>query len=458
MKRTLLLLFCLLFPLMLHAQQRLPFTVHKSQPENPGPTILVVGGIQGDEPGGFHAASLLVTNYRFRYGNVWVVPNLNFESIIKRSRGVHGDMNRKFAKLSESDPDRQEVERIKALITDPRVSMILNLHDGSGFYRTQWKDKLHNPYRWGQSAIIDQEQLEGTPHDNIGELARASAEQANQALLDDEHRYQVKNTRTREGDKEMEKTLTYYAINRGKAAVGIEASKELPTHERVYYHLQVIEGFLKQLGMEYQRDFELQPQLVKRVIDDNIKVAFYQNRILLDLADAREQLRYVPLKKTSEIEFTASNPLVAVLPKGKGYQVNYGNRRMTWLQPEYMGYDNSLKQMEIEVDRELQQVKPGSIIRVGKSFRVVPREGYRVNVIGWTRNGVRNEAGQDIELDTILKRYSVDRAGKVFRVEFYKGKEFSGMVLVRFDDSKDDTSPVARVERLYSPKPDTPKS
>ena len=57
------------------------------------PVVLVVGGIQGDEPGGFSAATLLTTNYTIRKGVLWVVPNLNFPSIIKRSRGLYGDMN-----------------------------------------------------------------------------------------------------------------------------------------------------------------------------------------------------------------------------------------------------------------------------------------------------------------------------------------------------------------------------
>ncbi|MBO4314198.1 MAG: deacylase, partial [Desulfovibrio sp.] len=59
--------------------------------------VLIIGGIQGDEPGGFSAATLLATRYDIRKGSVWVVPNLNFPSIIQRSRGLHGDMNRKFA-------------------------------------------------------------------------------------------------------------------------------------------------------------------------------------------------------------------------------------------------------------------------------------------------------------------------------------------------------------------------
>ena len=145
--------------------QQLDFSLHKLGHDETQPTLLIVAGIQGDEPGGFNAASLLVTDYHIRRGNVWVVPNLNFKSIIRRSRGIYGDMNRKFLRLGSLDPDYAAVEKIKSIILDPRVSMILNLHDGSGFYNPEYKDRLHNPGRWGQSIIIDQSSLSG---DEIG--------------------------------------------------------------------------------------------------------------------------------------------------------------------------------------------------------------------------------------------------------------------------------------------------
>jgi len=69
-----------------HAGANLDFTLHKLDSGRPGPTILVVGGVQGDEPGGFSAAALLISHYKITSGAVWVVPNLNFLSIIRCSR------------------------------------------------------------------------------------------------------------------------------------------------------------------------------------------------------------------------------------------------------------------------------------------------------------------------------------------------------------------------------------
>ena len=212
----------------------LEFTLHRVEGEQEGPTVLVIGGIQGDEPGGFNAASLLVTHYRLLNGAVWVVPNLNFESIVRRSRGVHGDMNRKFPTVAASDPDYERVERIKKIITTPQVQYVLNLHDGSGFYRPKRIDSKRNPNRWGQSIIIDQETMSQAPYAPLASLARRVSARVNESVVDPGHRLHVKNTRTREGNAEMAKTLTYFAINKGKPAVGVEASKSLPTHLRVY--------------------------------------------------------------------------------------------------------------------------------------------------------------------------------------------------------------------------------
>jgi len=431
-----LITLLLLIPLQaIAAGHNLEYTLHKKESDRPGKTILVIGGIQGDEPGGFNAASLLVTHYNIKKGNVWVVPNLNFNSIINRSRGIYGDMNRKFASVLESDPDYQAIQNIKKLISDKQVDYVFNLHDGSGFYRGEYIDRLHSPYRWGQSIVIDQQVLDGHPLGNMEEVAHAIASKVNDNLLDREHAYRVKNTRTREGDMEMAKTLTYFAINQNKPAIGIEASKSLLTHQRAYYHLQVLEGYMDWLGLEYQRDFNMHASAIKETIDNNVKVSFYQNRIFMDMKNARKQLRYVPLREGSKIEFSASSPLVAITSRANGYRVSYGNRRVTDISPQYFRFDESLQSIPMNVDGQRKQVTPGSIVDVARAFRIEEMEGYRVNVIGWSKKKIKNESGLDIYRDEIAKRFSIDKQGTTFRVELYKGREFSGMVLVRFTDN-----------------------
>ncbi|MFT5447531.1 MAG: hypothetical protein ACI9DC_002706 [Gammaproteobacteria bacterium] len=426
----------------------LEFSLHQIEGEQKGPVVLVIGGIQGDEPGGFNAASLLATHYRLHNGAVWVVPNLNFESIVQRSRGVHGDMNRKFPAVPANDPDYARVERIKTIITDPKVSYVLNLHDGSGFYRPRHIDAKRSPKRWGQSIIIDQDAMSIAPYAPLAALARRVSSRVNKAVIKPLHQVHVKNTKTRDGNVEMAKTLTYFAINKGKPAVGIEASKSLPTHLRVYYHLHLIEAYLHELGVRFERRFTLTPESVRRAVDDNINVAFYDRRLVLSLAGARRSLRYVPMKKNAELNYEASSPLVAIRDSDDGFRVSYGNRRITRLHPQFFDFDASLTHVSMTVDGAQRSVAVGSAVDVQERFLVDASAGLRVNVIGWRRPGIDSDAGVEIRRKALASRFSVDRDARLYRVEFYRGRRFAGMVLVRFVDS--DRAALSSVTRPLS--------
>ena len=412
----------------------LEFTLHKHQTDRPGPTLLVIGGIQGDEPGGFTAASLLVTDYKIMSGNVWVVPNLNFLSIVNSSRGVHGDMNRKFSQLHKTDPEYNAVQKIKSIILDEQVDIILNLHDGSGFYSATYIDRLRNPQRWGQTVIIDQEEISSARFSKLGEIARRVVNGAN-PHLEQKYRYAVKNTRTREGDKEMEKSLTYFAIQNNKPAFGVEASKNFLTHQRSFFHLQIVESFMKDIGIEFERPFELSVASVKKRIDNNVQLSLFDRRVFFDMADARRYLGFVPFKKNAPLDVAASNPLVAVIDEKSHYRVRYGNRHVALLKPQYFEYDESLQSLPMQIDGESTQVEFGRIIDVVDGFSIDPLEDHRTNIIGYYKKGIHDESGIKVTRKDILKRYSVDNDARIFRVELYKGKRFCGMILVRFIDN-----------------------
>lgn len=419
------------------ASGNLEFTLHKLGPGKEH-ALLLVAGIQGDEPGGFSAANLLVSQYRITKGAVWVVPNLNFLAIVRSMRGVYGDMNRKFAMLKDQDPDYETVRRIKAVIQNPNIDLIVNMHDGSGFYRDTYQDSMHNPLRWGQSVIIDQERIDRNRYGELAQLAQRVCDRVNRSLYDPEHTLHVKNTKTRLGDEEMAKTLTFFAINRAKAAFGVEASKNLSSALRTYYHLQMIESFMDSMGIEYERPFELTQEGVGRAMQRNVAMAFYGNKIYLDLENVRKRLNYVPLRKGNTLEFTPSNPLLTMVgDAGKGYEVYYGNRHLTSIRPQYFEYDFSLNGLDLQVDGHEMHVPFGSIVSVSDTFKVTDIEGCRINAIGYTHPSQENESGLEISHADFMKRFSVDNDGSVYRVEAYKNGKFAGMVLVRFGGEVD---------------------
>ena len=423
-------LFLFLFSSFLVAQNSFDFDLIKKGNQDNN-TLLVIGGIQGDEPGGFVSASILATHYEITKGSIWIVPNLNFYSIIKRSRGPYGDMNRKFSNLSKKDPEYATVERIKNYIKDENVKLVVNLHDGSGFYRPKYIDDLHSPHRWGQCSIIDQSNIDIADYGNLEEISSKVVEHVNKKLIKDEDIYHVHNTRTKEGDKEMEKTLTYFAINQGKAAFGNEASKSLPTHKRVYYHLLALEKYMDIMGIEYKRKFTLNANGVYNAINNDIHISLYDGKIQLPLAEIRNIVKYFPIKKDGVVDFKASNPLLTIIKNNNIYTIQYGNRRLSRLKADYLDIDEEHNVVKLKVDGKLQSVKFGSLVDVEKSFLVKEKNGYRVNVIGYT-NKNKLETDVEIEKREIPKRFSIDKKGKIYRVEYYNKNKFAGMVLIKF--------------------------
>lgn len=413
------------------------FSIYRKGSDS-GPTLLVVGGIQGDEPGGFSAASLLATRYEIKSGNVWVVPNLNFPSIVRNSRGLHGDMNRKFAQLSANDPELTVVRRIQQLIVLPEVDLVLNLHDGSGFYRPQYESALKNPKRWGQCIVIDQEKIDdelvqNKNFQNLNGLASSVAQRVNGRLLSPLHAYHIKDTKTRQIDLEMQKTLSYFAVCQGKAAFGLEASKELDAASRIFYHMQLLEAFMDEMGIVYEREFELSPAGIQAALNHDIHLALYDNRTVLALDNARPSTAgYIPVTKDANFSAKVSNPLLAVLPGKNEWKVYYGNRALTSFRPEYREFDDSISFVNLEIDGEDLQLPIGGMVNVNNVFMVRGIDGYRVNAIGATQDVNGTESDVPLKRAHFQDRYSLDKGASIYRVEFYKGNAYCGMILVNF--------------------------
>lgn len=435
------------------ARDPLDFTLHKKGNGN-GPTLMVVGGIQGDEPGAFSAASLLVTHYNILSGNVWVVPNLNLFSMVRRSRGARGDLNRKFAFIAPNDPDKAIIQRIKPILLHESVDLILNMHDGSGFYRPKWQNSMRNPKRWGQSIIVDQSRLPGTRFPHLEKMATDVAENVNRQLLNPDHKYHVKNTKTAKGDLEMAKTLTYFAVTHGKPAFGQEASKDFNLTTRVYYHLLILESFMQKLGIRYERRFPLTQAGIRSALGKDVSMAFENGRLFLSLDNVRGALRYIPLNRESLRRFKASSPLLTVVDEKKGgLQIYYGNRAVTKLSTFPVVFDDALSGVTINADGELIEVPFGSIVQIKSHFTVQPTPGYRVNAIGATVKGAKpkaTECGVRWQKKDFIPSFSLDKSATLFRVEVYrtgddrpeaKDKEvFAGMILVRFGKAPETAS------------------
>lgn len=407
----------------------------KTQAKIP-PRVLIISGIQGDEPGGFNATNLFLRHYKIKKGEVWVIPNLNKHSILQNHRGIYGDMNRKFKTLDRNDEEYSIIQKIKTLILDPQIDAIYHLHDGSGFYRTSYISPLLNPNRWGNCSIIDQEKVKGSYYENLLFLSKKIVENINQNALDELHTYRIRNTHTAEDDKEMEKSLTYFAITHNKTALANEASKNLPLSERVYYHLLGIEGMLKEVGVEFQRDFDLNPKVITSLLYPKDSYFMIEDKIRFPLMGLRQKILYFPLpkKEIGQIDLNSDQYILGLLKRKKDIAIKYGNRILVTIAPLYVDFSDELSEVKIQTDEEVKSVKMGEIIKVKKYFQVnLDDPNFRVNVIGY-RGKKENENFEKVGLKDLVKRYSIDRMEKKYRVEFYDLKNrFLGMIVVDFE-------------------------
>ncbi len=226
--------------------------------EEPGKTIMLIGGIQGDEPGSYLTADLYA-DIHLKRGNLIVVPRANFYSILlNRREGLTGDMNRKFGDNGniKKSLDEEVVIVLKHLIAES--DLLLNLHEGSGFYSPTWINDLEHPKRYGQSIIYDAEvyQLpDGMGEINLGKLAREVIDKANSQIENRRYHFRPNNHDTVSAGTihpEQRLSATYYALTQAHIpAFGVETSKTIKELEtKISLHKLVINSFMDHLGIE----------------------------------------------------------------------------------------------------------------------------------------------------------------------------------------------------------------
>ncbi|MEZ5979308.1 MAG: BPL-N domain-containing protein [Planctomycetota bacterium] len=155
----------------------------------PGPTVLVVGGVHGDEPAGALAAEE-IAGWRPTRGRLVVVPRTNELALAAGSRlvpthrdakgAVDGerDLNRTFPTHEGDEPEGALSAAIWELVREIRPDYLVDLHEGYDFTQVE-------PKSVGSSIISD-----ATP----ASLARAAAMVAtlNSTIADEKKQFVVK--------------------------------------------------------------------------------------------------------------------------------------------------------------------------------------------------------------------------------------------------------------------------
>jgi hypothetical protein len=427
--------FSFLIPFLLFTTlYALPFTIIKKETNKMNsPTLLVIGGIHGNEPGSYFAAAILSRYYTIQEGNLWVIPDLNRPSIQQNSRGINGDMNRKFADIDLQDADLEAIQEIQKIIIEKQVTLVLNLHDGHGFYRKQHLNTIFNPNAWGQTCVIDQGALDGEhPFGNLNEIASKVSIELNHALIEEHHLFDVRNTNTRFDDEAMKHSLTYFAVSHNKPAFAIETSKNLPTlHHKVFYQLHAIESYMKLMGIKYARTFNLNLDSIQKLVAEYEYVTI-NNNFYLNLKNLKNTLSFIPLQSERN-QFTFTHPLGSVQKKNEQYHVFIGNQKVSTLIPSYHSKKFCSDTVSIIVDGEMKKIPFATDFFATTDFKIINNDmNTRVNIIGFTQKGVKDEANLRVALKDLDSKYSIDTSHKSYRIEFYQENRFCGMVLVHF--------------------------
>ncbi|MBC8458048.1 MAG: hypothetical protein H8D67_08650 [Deltaproteobacteria bacterium] len=446
--------------------------VYKIFGKRPGKTLMLIGGIQGNEPGGFLSADLYA-DMSLENGNLIVIPRTNFYSILLNQRGPHGDMNRKFTHEDITDSMEDKIVSIlKKLIGES--DYLLNLHDGSGYYYPKYINKWRNPMLFGQSIISDCEEyiIPGTEKRiELGRMARKVIQEVNPHIKNKLYKFHFNNTRTDNTNsphKEQRRSATYYALTRHNIpAFGVETSKFLPAIDlKIRHHNLVINAFMKFFGIipEYPAS-TLDPPILKYLVvsingqipfvvknnqdirlkaGDTIHVshieANYERGLSLDIlgyGDISDLRKDFIITKDTNLIVRKDNQEIAEIPirisqRSRESGEKDRTEKVKYLVIEAKGHRILLSNGEILDLVEGDHLKLLDVIpsRPDSSEVKVNFKGF---VSNW-KNNTGEDRGYDINTSSdLMARFSLQKKGKIYEIIVTDGTNVLGKFFVKLN-------------------------
>ena len=150
---------------------------HVSHGKAPGPTLLVIAGAHGDEPGAWRAAEELILRLRPQRGTLIVIPRANAVAVElgRRSTPELGDLNRLYGATSYELPMAEVAAEIVALVEEQRVDVVIDLHESWAPFVEPDGDGEIDTAKLGQTVSSDAGEY-------ATDLGRALVERANEEL------------------------------------------------------------------------------------------------------------------------------------------------------------------------------------------------------------------------------------------------------------------------------------
>lgn len=417
--------------------------------EKPGLTVLIFGGIHGDEPGGYFSSEIL-SRIKLVKGNLIIVPRVNFPSIMLNRRQVHGDMNRKFVpQENPNDPDGEVVKVLKKLMKEADV--FINQHDAYGFHRERYISEKYNQSRYGQSLIIDSANFYSKKlkrQINLSETGKRILKRVNQQIKKEAHHFGFWDHDSVDKDTKhlaMRKSATYYALTTFSIpAFGLETSKDLPTlYHKVKYQLLVIKEILREFGLE----FVFPPPRVREPV--LYWAEFLKNGKDIIRVNSNTNLRLNPGDKivikrifsnydsglsANILDWGTLNDINKEFVFKKNTTINVKKNHLAIGKVYLRGFRrDSVREITVDVNGEVRGIPNWGKIELkdGQYFNirgVVPSfSRVRFDVRGFSLPpGKPDDSNVNIYPDNLIKKYSFKKKSNIYFVKIYTAGGFAG--------------------------------
>ncbi len=112
-----------------------------------GPTVMIVGGVHGNEPAGYTAAAK-VKDFNIKKGKLLVLPQANKRAVAAGKRSMGGaDLNRDFPRSKSDSADNTLSKAIFSVVKKYDPDWLMDMHEGANY------QKLTSSSSVGQSLI-----------------------------------------------------------------------------------------------------------------------------------------------------------------------------------------------------------------------------------------------------------------------------------------------------------------
>jgi hypothetical protein len=197
----------------------------------PGPVVVVIGGLHGNEAAGYLAARKLV-HWTITRGTLVVLPDAHKEAIRRNVRAYPANMNNMFPGKANGDAMERLAYEIFEMIRAQHPQLLVTLHESIQFHSVA-------PKRYGQTLCYDFPRI--TP------LMRRVLARVNPDIKPHLHKFMV--------FVEPHPTCPTYQswVKLHVPATSIETCREVPLPLRITYQLMTLEAFFDEVGLGYEQ-------------------------------------------------------------------------------------------------------------------------------------------------------------------------------------------------------------